>query len=284
MTKEEELNLKNYLLEGIAGQVSHDYDTEEEFEEKYGPTDTIDDVIDILVDIKDHDDLAYVYCPACIDADPDNYRHYLRAFDCDIDEIGDGNYAYKIAERGFLSSIDDREEILINTESKDPEGHFVEVYVNDTGYIRSLLTTDGNDPLKNSDDEVTYGEDYQINFYAEYYPHTDDVALHVSPCYDSNKTAEIVEGMLYSDTSRIKDGYVLLNNAEKELLRAEGRMKDGYGLLNNAEKEALRAESRIKDSYVLLNDTEKEALRAAVKDMAIEEIEELLNDGEIGKE
>ena len=77
---------------------------------------------------------------------------------------------------------------------------------------------------------------------------------------------------------------IRLNNAEKELLRAEGRMKDGYGLLNNAEKEALRAESRIKDSYVLLNDTEKEALRAAVKDIAMEEIEELLNDGEIGKE
>ena len=89
MTKEQEFNLKNFLLEGIVNQVKHEYDTEEEFEEIYGPSNTVDDVIDILCNIKCHEDIAYLYCPACIDADPENYQHYLYAFGCELSEIGE---------------------------------------------------------------------------------------------------------------------------------------------------------------------------------------------------
>ena len=111
MTKKEEFNLKYFLLEGVVGQVKHEYDTEEEFEEMFGPTDTVDDVLSILIDIKDSDDLTGVYCPACIDADPENYQHYLYMFDCKIGEIGEhpGDYAEYVV-RGYDKDSDVYEE------------------------------------------------------------------------------------------------------------------------------------------------------------------------------
>ena len=81
--------LKDFLLTGITEQVKHEYETEEEFEEMYGPTDTIDEVISLLCDLKCNEDICRVYCPACLDADPQNYRHYLDLFGLDLDEVED---------------------------------------------------------------------------------------------------------------------------------------------------------------------------------------------------
>ena len=77
--------LKDYLLSGITEQVKYEYETKKEFEEVYGPTDTIDEVINLICNLKDYEDICRIYCPACLDADPENYQHYLAFWGYDKD-------------------------------------------------------------------------------------------------------------------------------------------------------------------------------------------------------
>ncbi len=79
--------LKDYLLSGITEQVKYEYETKKEFEEVYGPTDTIDEVINLICNLKDYEDICRVYCPACLDADPENYQHYLDLFEVRLSEL-----------------------------------------------------------------------------------------------------------------------------------------------------------------------------------------------------
>lgn len=120
----------------------------------------------------------------------------------------------------FADILDTAEEILLETENEEKEGWFVDIYVIDTEFTRSLLTKDGKDPLANVDEEIaSYGDNYIINFYAEYYPFTEEVAIHVSPDYYDEQSEELIEKLLSTDQSRIKDGYIQLTENEKNALR-----------------------------------------------------------------
>ena len=57
MTEKDMDNLRYTLIEGVAIQLSHEYEDEEDFEEKFGNTDTLEDAIDLYCRYKNDEDV-----------------------------------------------------------------------------------------------------------------------------------------------------------------------------------------------------------------------------------
>ena len=87
MTKELEKALKYYMLEGIVNQVKHEYEDEADFEEKYGKTDTLDEVASLYCDIKSSEDVDNML-KKFIEAFPEEYNELLDYFDITLSDIG----------------------------------------------------------------------------------------------------------------------------------------------------------------------------------------------------
>ena len=118
----------------------------------------------------------------------------------------------------FLGALED--EVIFHFEG-DKDGHFMDFYLGDYNFMRSLLTTNGQNPFRQVEWIAEHEEDYQINFYAEYYPHTDEVALKISIEYFDDVTEKKIKSMFKksADTLRLKDFYIQLTDDEKDCLR-----------------------------------------------------------------
>ena len=57
MTEKDMDNLRYTLIEGVAIQLSHEYEDEEDFEEKFGNTDTLEDAVDLYCRYKNDEDV-----------------------------------------------------------------------------------------------------------------------------------------------------------------------------------------------------------------------------------
>ncbi len=98
------------------------------------------------------------------------------------------------------------------------EEDHIHLYVGDLSEIRELMTSDNHDALEMLEDKYEYGEDYEINFYADYYPDTDRAVLIISPvCEDDN----ILEDINYaiSTADKVKDDIILLSEDETKALK-----------------------------------------------------------------
>ncbi len=98
------------------------------------------------------------------------------------------------------------------------EEDHINLYVGDLSEIRALMTSDNHDALEMLNDKYEYGEDYEINFYADYYPHTDEAILRISPvCEDE----DIFEDINYaiSTADKVKNNIILLSEDEAKSLK-----------------------------------------------------------------
>lgn len=118
----------------------------------------------------------------------------------------------------FLGALED--EVIFHLEG-DKDEHFMDFYLGDYGFMRSLLTTNGQNPFEQVTWIAEHEEDYQTNFYAEYYPHTDEVALKIDIEYFDDVTEKKIKSMFKksADTLRLKDFYIQLTDDEKDCLR-----------------------------------------------------------------
>ena len=57
MTEKDVDNLRYTLIDGVAIQLSHEYEDEEDFEEKFGNTDTLEDAVDLYCRYKNDEDV-----------------------------------------------------------------------------------------------------------------------------------------------------------------------------------------------------------------------------------
>ena len=111
----------------------------------------------------------------------------------------------------FENSFEYGDEVLFE------EDH-INLYVGDLSEIRALMTSDNHDALEMLKDNYEYGEDYEINFYADYYPYTDEVILRISPvCEDDNILKDI--NYAISTADKVKDNIILLSEDEIKALK-----------------------------------------------------------------
>ena len=82
MTREDKENLRSALVEGIAIQLSHEYEDEEKFEEKFGNTDTLEDALNLYCKYKHDEDVHYM-CEKWISKFPDDKEYLLSLFGFD---------------------------------------------------------------------------------------------------------------------------------------------------------------------------------------------------------
>ena len=115
----------------------------------------------------------------------------------------------------------DMQDVNYNFNSYDERGSFIDIYAPDTLAMRKLLFLSEEDIL----DELTkkhglvYGEDYDIDFYIEYYPHTEDVAIKMW-INEYNRDSPDVFWEEIDKRINTKDNYILLTDEQKEALRA----------------------------------------------------------------
>lgn len=134
----------------------------------------------------------------------------------------------------YLNSLDDND-ITYEFEG-DRDGHYISVYVCDNDFIRSKLFPNG-DPLENNE-YGSYGDDYQINFYAEYYPHTHEIALQVCVDWYENEIREILKPE-FDGAANVSDGYIKLSDEDKAALKmaVEDYAKEELDRFNELETE-----------------------------------------------
>ena len=79
MTEKDMDNLRYTLIEGVAIQLSHEYEDEEDFEEKFGNTDTLEDAVDLYCRYKNDEDVRYM-CQKWISKFPIDKEYLLSLF------------------------------------------------------------------------------------------------------------------------------------------------------------------------------------------------------------
>ena len=79
MTEKDMDNLRYTLIEGVAIQLSHEYEDEEDFEEKFGNTDTLEDAVDLYCGYKNDEDVRYM-CQKWISKFPSDKEYLLSLF------------------------------------------------------------------------------------------------------------------------------------------------------------------------------------------------------------
>lgn len=103
----------------------------------------------------------------------------------------------------------------------EKEGKYLLAPLEDQSFLFDLTVEDPSkyDGMDGAEEFAEYGDDYQLVFFAEYYPYTEEVALRVGIDAASNELHDKLEEILYGERSRVKDGYIQLNDAEKDTLR-----------------------------------------------------------------
>ena len=79
MTEKDMDNLRYTLIEGVAIQLSHEYEDEEDFEKKFGNTDTLEDAVDLYCRYKNDEDVRYM-CQKWISKFPSDKEYLLSLF------------------------------------------------------------------------------------------------------------------------------------------------------------------------------------------------------------
>ena len=124
----------------------------------------------------------------------------------------------EIFNKKFANIFDDND-IQFCSEDSEKEGH-IEVYTCDCFDVRSLMRSDKRDIFKENEDIVPYGDNYEINFYTEYYPNTDEVLLKVNMNISSPDIGVVSRIYQMEQTlDRVKDGYILLSEEDKDALK-----------------------------------------------------------------
>ncbi len=111
----------------------------------------------------------------------------------------------------------DDNDVQFELEAQENEGKFISVYTNDNEGIRQFFKKDRTDPFANVED--LYGDYFYIDFYTEYYPYTEEVAVKycvnilVGVC---DETKDILQAEREADN--VKDGYFILTDEEKSVI------------------------------------------------------------------
>lgn len=125
------------------------------------------------------------------------------------------------------------------TESKEKTGHYIELYTFDTKELRKLLTKDGTDPFqKYEEDEILVSaENYQVNFYTEYYPYTDKIAVKFSVEGFDEEAEEVIQEII-AKCDNTDGRYISLSKEEETMIREiASEYIIGFDLLEESERE-----------------------------------------------
>ena len=79
MTEKDMDNLRYTLIEGVAIQLSHEYEDEEDFEKKFGNTETLEDAVALYCRYKNDEDVRYM-CQTWISKFPIDKEYLLSLF------------------------------------------------------------------------------------------------------------------------------------------------------------------------------------------------------------
>ena len=79
MTEKDMDNLRYTLIEGVAIQLSHEYEDEEDFEKKFGNTETLEDAVALYCRYKNDEDVRYM-CQKWISKFPIDKEYLLSLF------------------------------------------------------------------------------------------------------------------------------------------------------------------------------------------------------------
>lgn len=77
-------DIMDYCLTTICDQVKHEYDTPEEFEDKYGKTDTVEDVVSLYLELKCSEDVENTVSHY-IETYPEYKEYIAELFEVDMD-------------------------------------------------------------------------------------------------------------------------------------------------------------------------------------------------------
>ena len=120
---------------------------------------------------------------------------------------------------------------MVNVDTKNPEDWNIEALAYDDENARQFLRKDGKDIAEDMREAgFEYGDDYEINFYPQYYPETDDAKIIVS---FKDFTDGSIEGKFYElcdnlNVIRYGIGYedteIILTDDEKAELK--GMLKE----------------------------------------------------------
>lgn len=149
----------------------------------------------------------------------------------------------------------DNAETMVNVDTKNPEDWNIEALAYDDGRSRQFLRKDGKDVADDMREAgFEYGDDYEINFYPEYHPETDDAKIIV--VFDDFTNAG-AKDKLNELCDNIKDGKeketyeIILTDDEKaelkemlkELFEKDKSIYEIYG----EAKEDMKKEKKTKD-------------------------------------
>lgn len=151
----------------------------------------------------------------------------------------------------------DNDETMVNVDTKNPEDWNIEALAYDNENARQFLRKDGKDVADDMREAgFEYGDDYEINFYPEYYPETDDVKIIVSFYGDryDDRSAQDKFNELCDNLKVAKDGeayeIILTDNEKaelkemlKELFEKDERIYEIYG----EAKEDMKKEKKTQD-------------------------------------
>lgn len=87
MTAKLENALKDYMMTGICEQVKHEYEDEDDFEQKYGKTDTLQEIVDLYSSLKLKEDYIYM-AKSFIETYPEEAKELCIFFDVTLGDIG----------------------------------------------------------------------------------------------------------------------------------------------------------------------------------------------------
>lgn len=141
-----------------------------------------------------------------------------------------------ISKEHFI--IDDTDPQFI-AETKEKDGHYIELYTFDTKELRKLLTKDGTDPFQKYEEDgiLVSAENYQLNFYTEYYPYTDKVAVKFSvEGFDKEADKAIQE--IFTKCNNTDGRYISLSKEEETMInKIASKYILGFDLLEELERE-----------------------------------------------
>lgn len=151
----------------------------------------------------------------------------------------------------------DNDETMVNVDTKNPEDWNIEALAYDDEHSRKFLRKDGKDVADDMREAgFEYGDDYEINFYPEYYPETDDAKIIVvfddfiegnaqakfNELCDNIKETEYGEGWEY-EIILTDDEKAELKEMLKELFEKDERIYEIYG----EAKEDIKKEKKTQD-------------------------------------
>lgn len=144
------------------------------------------------------------------------------------------------------------EEVIFETESKEKEGHYIDLYVEDGDASRKLLSSKEVDIYNIAKEAglAGYSEEggYTLDFYAEYYPYTDKIAVKLVLEIDTfgvDITEKALSGFAEAFDKVGDDMYIKLTPEEEELVKTavkdyineHGYLDDFYEFEEDAAKD-----------------------------------------------